>query len=534
MADYVNTNTIQTRISLKYDSYANWTSKNPKLLKGELAIATVPADTKKPDGSTNLFENLPNVVMKVGDGTNNYNDLPFVSGLAADVYAWAKAATKPSYSISEIAGAQEYRIVPMAGEGNENKYALQSRKAGSENAWSNVADSVIDLSQIVADIADHESRIGTIESDLNTATTGLKARMDAVENDIKGLTGNSGGIQGAINTTIQTLDANVSQEAGADGLALNIVEVDGVITSISGSIKAETYDAYGSAAAVKKELTEGAIKANADAIDVIEGSDAGKSMREVATAVATSAVENLDKTVNQEAGADGLALEVVQENGLLKSVSGSIKANTYDAYGAAAAVQGDTTHTVAEAYALADAAQTAEEVAAAVKVEEDARKAAIQALDYTGYEAGSAEGTTISFVGTISETDGVVAATKRDLVFTDAYSASNPAATKKYVDDAVKTGVADLNGAMHFEGVYEEMPSVNHNGEAFVAGDVIIVGKTEYVYSNGAFVELGDEGAIAAALGALTLDEIGGEAKTLVISQSNGKVSAEAKDIKIE
>ncbi|MCQ2562580.1 MAG: hypothetical protein MJ158_03135, partial [Alphaproteobacteria bacterium] len=44
---------------------------------------------------------------------------------------------------------------------------------------------------------------------------------------------------------------NKSQEAGADGLALNIVEGDGVITSISGSIAANTYDAYGAAAAVQ-------------------------------------------------------------------------------------------------------------------------------------------------------------------------------------------------------------------------------------------------------------------------------------------
>jgi hypothetical protein len=523
MADYIKTNEIQTRISLKYDSYSNWSSKNPVLLKGEVAIATVSAGTT----TAPQMQNLPNVVMKVGDGTSKYNALPFVSALAADVYEWAKAATKPSYAISEISNALEYRLATI--DAANHKYALQARKAGSEEAWAPVADSAIDLSGLVASVANHETRIGTVESDLNTAETGLKARMTAAEAALENITKADGGEIGtAINTKIASLDAELDQTAGADGLALHIKEVDGVITELSGSIKANTYDAYGAASTAKQELLNNEIKANADAIDVIEGNDAGKSMRQVATAV----VEGLDATVNQTAGNDGLALEVVQENGVLKSVSGSIKANTYDTYGAAAAVQGSTTHTVAEAYALADAAQTADEVAAAVKVEEDARKAAIQALDYTGYEAGSAEGVTISFVGTVSESDGVISATKRDLVFTDAYSASNPAATKKYVDDAVKTGVADLNGAMHFEGVKDALPELT--GEhGYVNGDVIIVGVTEYVYSNGAWVQLGDEGALGAALQALKLNETGAVDSTLVISQTNGLVSAKAEKIQI-
>lgn len=53
---------------------------------------------------------------------------------------------------------------------------------------------------------------------------------------------------GAVTTAIAALDASVSQSAGADGLALSVTEVDGVITAISGSIAANTYDAYGAAA----------------------------------------------------------------------------------------------------------------------------------------------------------------------------------------------------------------------------------------------------------------------------------------------
>ena len=78
-------NTINTRIQLKYDSYANWKDKNPTLLAGEIAIAklvnenvTLTADEKT--GAPVLF--------KVGPG--EFNALPWASALAADVYAWAK------------------------------------------------------------------------------------------------------------------------------------------------------------------------------------------------------------------------------------------------------------------------------------------------------------------------------------------------------------------------------------------------------------------------------------------------------------
>jgi len=402
--------TLQTRIQLKYDSYENWISNNPVLLKGEIAVATVSVPA---EGQTNTpdFQNLPNVVLKVGDGSSHYNDLKFVSGLAADVYKWAKADKKPSYFANEIQGLTEYvqnisdvdtnteyQLVVVDAE--TYKYKLQKR-VYANNAWGEWADTeTLDLS-------------------------GINTRLGSLEATVEGLTGSSGGIQGAINTAIGALDSDEKQEAGADGLALRVVQVDGAITSISGSIAANTYDAYGAAADV--------LGSNSDAAD----------------------------------------------------------ANTV--YGAKAA---------------AAAAQTA--AAAAQKAAEDeatARKAAINALDYNGYVAGNAEGAVISFVGEISETDGVISATKRDLVFTDAYSASNPAATKKYVDDTVRTNVADLTGAMHFEGVFESQPAVDN----YSAGDVIIVGQTEYVLSEQddtkVWIELGNEGAIAAAIQALDSDK---------------------------
>lgn len=106
--------TFNTRISLKYDTYAEWTSKNPKLLAGEVAVVVVPA-------STGAVAKEPAVLFKVGDGTSLFNDLQFTAGLAADVYNWAKAETKPTYSADEITGLSDY----VTGKDTNTKYKLE-------------------------------------------------------------------------------------------------------------------------------------------------------------------------------------------------------------------------------------------------------------------------------------------------------------------------------------------------------------------------------------------------------------------------
>lgn len=80
MADKI----LNTRVQLKYDSLANWSTKNPTLLSGELAIVYLGNSntTTTPDNGTHP------ILFKVGPGA--FNSLPFASALAADVYSWAK------------------------------------------------------------------------------------------------------------------------------------------------------------------------------------------------------------------------------------------------------------------------------------------------------------------------------------------------------------------------------------------------------------------------------------------------------------
>ena len=102
------TKTLNTRIQLKYDSYENWLKCDKDLLAGEIAIAylgpTKSETTPSPDNGSHP------VLFKVGPG--KFANLPWASALAADVYDWAKAATKPEYQASEIKGLDEY----IAGE----------------------------------------------------------------------------------------------------------------------------------------------------------------------------------------------------------------------------------------------------------------------------------------------------------------------------------------------------------------------------------------------------------------------------------
>lgn len=127
-----------------YDTYSNWTTNNPVLKNGEVAIATIETNS---DG----IQNSPAVVVKVGDGTSAYNSLKFVSGLAADVYSWAKQSTKPTYSASEISGLSDfisggiedtnttYQIVKV----DDYNYKLQSKNLNGE--WVDVDGGTITI-----------------------------------------------------------------------------------------------------------------------------------------------------------------------------------------------------------------------------------------------------------------------------------------------------------------------------------------------------------------------------------------------------
>lgn len=344
---------LQTRLMLKYDTYANWTTNNPNLLKGEVAIAVIDvADNTQ----THSGQAVPQLLMKVGNGlegeAGKYNSLPFVSGLAADVHSWAKAASKPSYAISEISGAKEYQVVKGA---DEYAWELQARKAGSSDAWEKVSD--INLSAISTrikdvedDVADHETRLAAAEGTIGDSSKGLVKDVA----DLKALMGEDGegSVADKITDAINGLDATKTQTAGADGLALEVVQENGVITSISGSIAANTYDAHGAAAAVEGKLdtykttNDAAVKAAKDAADAAQA-DVDQEILD-----RKAAIEALKMATAVEGAQEGTTVKFIdkvsQENGIVSAELGELVFNSaYNAETNKAATMSDITDTMA-------------------------------------------------------------------------------------------------------------------------------------------------------------------------------------------
>lgn len=89
MANDVVTKSLNTRLSLRCDTLENWNSKGSDvvLLKGEAAVVIVNQNNM---GDPVTENTRPQFLMKIGDGTTKFSNLPYISAKAADVYAWAK------------------------------------------------------------------------------------------------------------------------------------------------------------------------------------------------------------------------------------------------------------------------------------------------------------------------------------------------------------------------------------------------------------------------------------------------------------
>lgn len=309
---------LNTRIQLKYDTLANWNASSVVLKAGELAIVTLGSNK---DGSVAGAANQHPVLFKVGNGDKTFKDLPFASALAADVYAWAKAENvqlsgktiqfvngetvvksivldyiteaevkeilKSYYTKSEIdnllAGVKTaYEAYADQAEADAKTYAdghLATAKAyaeaeadAAETAAKSHSDANLATAKEYADAAVlvEKNRAEGVESGFNTRIGNLETAI-----------GENGSVATQIASAIAELDSSASHTAGADGLALSVELVDGKVTSIAGSIAAETYDAFGAAAAAQSAaegkaaelvggLENGQVKLNKEAIAAIK------------------------------------------------------------------------------------------------------------------------------------------------------------------------------------------------------------------------------------------------------------------------
>ena len=223
---------IEARILLRYDTYSNWMNSTTILKQGEAAIAVIPRVYNIAGTDTHPDNTPPAVGIKIGDGYNYFSDLPWVQGVAADVYNWAKQSTKPIYDASEITNldtyiaahgggsgggegsvtiqAKEYQLV-RGTDDNINKYYLQSRTA-LDGDWIVDTTHYIDLNDlneistwIGSAIEDYWTLDGYVNDKINTKINALDySDSDDYEQVVVAVSQNNG----LINVQKATLNMN--------------------------------------------------------------------------------------------------------------------------------------------------------------------------------------------------------------------------------------------------------------------------------------------------------------------------------------
>jgi hypothetical protein len=121
MANETKEKFLKTRIINKHASLADWRNDkagadkgaNFKLKEGEIALARIELTNGTTSGENNNINSTPAYIIKVGakdaNGIEqNFENSAWAYAKAVDVYEWAKAANKPSYSASEIDGLQAF------------------------------------------------------------------------------------------------------------------------------------------------------------------------------------------------------------------------------------------------------------------------------------------------------------------------------------------------------------------------------------------------------------------------------------------
>lgn len=137
------TKELNVRLQLKYDLYSEWTTNNPKLNKGEAALAYIPTDSNMSVGNQTFAGTTPpNILMKIGDGEHRYNDLKFVSALAADVNSYAKlSASDFEAQVKGLASAQMSEAV----QANAGAIAALQALVGSDKVEDQIANAITAL-----------------------------------------------------------------------------------------------------------------------------------------------------------------------------------------------------------------------------------------------------------------------------------------------------------------------------------------------------------------------------------------------------
>ena len=296
---------LNTRIRLKYDSFENWSKAENQfdLLAGEIAIAYL-GETKtetSPDNGTHP------ILFKVGPG--KFNDLPWASALAADVYAWAKKARGESTDIDYTKTVKEMadgEVVSTSTTKITVQSAIDALYSAIETLSGDAGSSIADL---IALINKNKDDIATINSTIGKdSTEGL--RKDIADRLTKSEfetfeTSNSEAIQEVQDNLDNYIESNNNALAGVRDTAEKayVLPEGGIEEHLSANVKASLAKADNAATA---ETVNGINERVGDIeADYLKGADKEELEGKITTAE-TNAKAYADEIKEAILGGEGL------------------------------------------------------------------------------------------------------------------------------------------------------------------------------------------------------------------------------------
>ena len=178
--------TLNTRIKLRYASYAEWQNSSLQLLPGELAVCYIEANNSE------IKNTAPTVLFKVGDGEHVFKDLKWSSARAADVYDWAKAESRPEYTKADVGLGNVLNVASYAKTETYSQSEVDAKIAEIQGALEADTNTTYRFDLSVANeitiysknIGAEEVKVGTFAVNFDTLVAeinGAKGRLDVIE-----------------------------------------------------------------------------------------------------------------------------------------------------------------------------------------------------------------------------------------------------------------------------------------------------------------------------------------------------------------
>lgn len=493
---------INTRVQLKYDTLTNWLASSVILKAGEVAIATI-ATTNSDSGLT-----PPAIGIKVGDGNNTFANLNWIQAVAGDVPTWAKEAAGATvkswidHAISEIPAAP-------SGEGTTTFTSAKLIKSVTQDKGGKITnvtyeDITIDaVSGLTARLEGIDTAIGTkLDANLasanatitnkliddaaakgyadaaqSNAETAASSALSAAKTAILGEADYSGTVKGAYaeakkaNDAIAALDVTDS----GTGVVTAISQTDGKIAYTKSAIDtvvafSDGYNASSNKAATVKTVTDAVDAAKTELNSTLSQMTGAMRFRGTVAAAPTAdtaapsgdglgawragdvvlfgtaeyvvSTMSSNKPVWQLLGDEGAYQTRLSFTGTPSSENKVVTNDTLET------AKTNLTTAINEAKTAAsnadDAAKAAQGTANSAVAEAQKANNAIAALDVA--DDISKKG----FVSAVTQTDGKIAVTKKEIGFADISDVAfdgTPSKTNKIITgtalDAVKKNIID-------------------------------------------------------------------------------------------